>query len=123
MGKCLLFPLKLRRLAGSMAAMVIDLPTAAHTAADEFVGFDDRLDGLLGLGGLSVGAKLDELERFGRLMQTQGVGVEATRMLYDMAYANNQLQWALASGCAPLQQLAARLHEQYQRAGHWLGLH
>ncbi|GEM_PF-3992101 len=105
-----------------MPAMVIDLPTAPH-AATELAGFDERLDGLLGLGGLSVGAKLDELQRFARLMQTQGAGVEATRMLFDMAYANNMLQWASACGCEPLQQLAARLHAQYQRAGQWLGLH
>lgn len=107
-----------------MPVMVIDLPTAPHAAAhDEFAGFDSRLDGLLGLGGLSVGAKLDELERFARLMQTQGVGVEATRMLFDMSYANHRLHEALASDCAPLQALAERLHLQYQRAGHWLGLH
>lgn len=107
-----------------MAPMVIDLPTAPHTASpEELAGFDSRLDGLLGLGGLSVGAKLEELERFARLMQTQGVGVEATRMLFDMAYANHLLQWALTSDCVPLQALAARLHQQYQRAGHWLGLH
>jgi hypothetical protein len=119
-----LFRLKFSPRAGSMPAMVIDLPTAPHAAVhDEFAGFDARLDGLLGLGGLSVGAKLDELERFARLMQTQGVGVEATRMLFDMAYANNMLHSALASDCAPLQELAGRLHQQYQRAGHWLGLH
>lgn len=119
-----LFPLKFSADPGSMAGMVIDLPRSPHTlsaAAEE--AFDVRLDGLLGLGGLSVGAKLDELERFARLMQTQGQGVEPTRMLFDMAYANNQLQWARASGCAPLQQLAEQLHAQYQRAGHWLGLH
>jgi hypothetical protein len=102
--------------------MVIDLPTAPHAGAN--AAFDERLDGLFGLAGLNVGAKLEELERFARLMQTQGQGVEATRMLFDMAYANNMLHSALASsGCAPLQQLAARLHAQYQRAGHWLGLH
>jgi hypothetical protein len=117
-----LFRLKFRRQPGSMAAMVIDLPTAPH-AAGTSAAFDERLDGLLGLGGLNVGAKLDELQRFARLMQTQGVGVEATRMLFDMAYANNQLQWALACGCEPLRELAACLHAQYQRAGHWLGLH
>lgn len=107
-----------------MATMVIDLPRSPHaqTAAMVEEAFDRRLDGLLGLGGLSVGAKLDELERFARLMQTQGAGVEATRMLFDMAYANQQLQWARASRCQPLQQLAERLHIQYQRAGHWLGL-
>ena len=104
-----------------MRAMVIDLPSAAHAAPSS--DFDTRLDGLLGLGGLSVSAKLDELQRFARLMQTQGQGVEATRMLYDMPYANNQLHWALACGCEPLQQLASKLHAQYQRAGHWLGLH
>lgn len=105
-----------------MPTMVIDLPRSPHAAAAEDA-FDARLDGLLGLGGLSVGAKLDELQRFARLMQTQGQGVEATRMLFDMAYANNMLQWALLCGCEPLKALAARLHDQYQRAGHWLGLH
>lgn len=104
--------------------MVIDLPRSPHAlsvAAED--AFDARLDGLFGLGGLSVGAKLDELQRFARLMQTQGQGVEATHMLFDMAYANNKLQWARACGCAPLKDLAERLHAQYQRAGHWLGLH
>lgn len=119
-----LFRLKFRPRAGSMPAMVIDLPTAPHAAAaHEFAGFDPRLDGLMGLGGLSVSAKLDELQRFARLMQTQGLGVEATRMLYDMAYANEVLAWALAADCAPLQAMATRLHQQYQRAGQWLGLH
>lgn len=109
-----------------MAAMVIDLPRAPHARAaleDEGLGFDARLDGLMGLGGLSVGARLGDLERFARLMQTQGQGVEATRMLFDMAYANNQLQTALGSDCPPLRELAHQLHDQYQRAGHWLGLH
>lgn len=119
------FRLKSACRAGSMASMVIDLPRSPHagapSAAEE--GFDARLDGLLGLGGLSVGAKLDELQRFARLMQTQGQGVEATRMLFDMAYANNQLQWARCCGCTPLRELAEQLHGQYQRAGHWLGLH
>lgn len=104
--------------------MVIDLPRSPHAAlAGAADAFDERLGGLLGLGGLSVGAKLDELERFARLMQTQGQGVEATRMLFDMAYANQVLHLALGSDCAPLQDMAARLHDQYQRAGHWLGLH
>lgn len=103
--------------------MVIDLPRAAHQAS---TAFDERLDGLCGLSalaGLSVGAKLDELQRFARLMQTQGQGVDATRMLYDMPYANNLLQTARLSDCAALAQLAGRLHAQYQQAGHWLGLH
>lgn len=102
--------------------MVIDLPTAPH-GASRAPAFDDRLDGLMGLGGLSVGAKLGELQRFARLMQTQGQGVEATRMLFDMAYANEALRWAETSPCTPLAELASALHAQYQRAGHFLGLH
>jgi hypothetical protein len=101
--------------------MVIQLPNLHLCGSAN--GYDERLDGLLGLGGLSVGAKLDELQRFARLMQTQGQGVEPTRMLFDMPYANNQLHWALTCECEPLQRLAARLHAQYERAGHWLGLH
>ncbi|WP_374662730.1 hypothetical protein [Inhella sp.] len=121
----LLFRLKPGARLGSMSAMVIDLPRSPHAqpAATAEEAFDRRLDGLLGLGGLSVSAKLDELERFARLMQTQGAGVEPTRMLFDMAYAKHLLQWARVSPCAPLQQLAEQLHAQYQRAGHWLGLH
>lgn len=103
--------------------MVIDLPTAAHHApAPADAAFDLRLDGLLGLGGLSVSAKLDELQGFARLMQTQGHGVEATRMLFDMPYAFAQLDTALASACQPLRALGERLHGQYQQAGQWLGL-
>jgi hypothetical protein len=69
-----------------------------------------------------VGAKLAELERFARLMQTQGQGVEATRMLFDMPYAFDCLDVALDSPCQPLRELATRLHDQFQRAGHFLGL-
>ncbi len=122
-----LFRLKFRPRAGSMPAMVIDLPTAPHAAARPS-DYDERLDGLtgltglMGLGGLSVGAKLTELERFARLMQTQGQGVDATRMLYDMPYAFVCLDGALDSDCEPLRQLAERLHAQFQRAGHFLGL-
>lgn len=105
-----------------MPVMVIDLPRAAHTAGAAIPAFDERLDGLLGLGGLNVGAKLAELERFARLMQTQGQGVEATRMLFDMPYAFDCLAPALDSGCAPLRELAQRLHAQFVRAGHFLGL-
>ncbi len=102
--------------------MVIDLPTAPHHAS-RVAAFDDRLDGLMGLGGLSVGAKLDELQRFARLMQTQGQGVEPTRMLWDMPYAFEALQWAQTCPCAPLAQLADTLHDQFQCAGHFLGVH
>lgn len=107
--------------------MVIDLPLrAAGLAGDDpsaEAGYDPRLDGLCGLGGLSLGAKLGELEQFARLMQTQGQAVEATRMLFDMPYANNLLQAGSRSDGEPLRRLAQRLHAQYQRAGHWLGLH
>ena len=102
--------------------MVIDLPSAPHAAALATPAYDERLDGLLGLGGLSVGAKLSELERFARLMQTQGQGVDATRMLYDMPYAFVALDTALDLDCAPLREMAVRLHAQFQRAGHFLGL-
>lgn len=105
-----------------MRAMVIDLPSAPHSTAARPSAYDERLDGLMGLGGLSVGAKLTELERFARLMQTQGQGVDATRMLYDMPYAFVCLDQALDSDCEPLLQLANRLHAQFQRAGHFLGL-
>ena len=110
-----------------MSAMVIALPTAAHVNdAPGAAWFDERLDGLFdglaGLGGLSTGARLDELQRFARLMQTQGQGVEATRMLYDMPYARAALDEALITPCEPLQRLAGRLHDQYQRAGQWLGM-
>jgi hypothetical protein len=110
-----------------MVAMIVPLPTAAH--ANDTAGaawFDDRLDGLFdgltGLGGLSTGARLEDLQRFARLMQTQGQGVEATRMLYDMAYARAALDEALLTPCDPLRRLADRLHAQYQRAGQWLGM-
>lgn len=106
--------------AGSMSAMVIDLPLPSRSRANDF---DPALDGLLGLGGLGVAGRLDELQHFARLMQTQGATVEPTRMLFDMPYADDCLAWALASPCAPLCQLAQRLHAQYQQAGHWLGLH
>lgn len=122
-----LFRLKFGRRRGSMASMVHLLPTAPH--ANDAAGaawFDERLDGLFdglaGLGGLSTGARLDELQRFARLMQTQGQGVEATRMLFDMPYARAALDEALLTPCAPLQQMATRLHVQYERAGQWLGL-
>ena len=63
-----------------MRPMVIDLPLrAAGLAGDDpsaEAGYDPRLDGLCGLGGLSLGAKLGELEQFARLMQTQGQAVE-----------------------------------------------
>lgn len=110
-----------------MVPMVHLLPSAphAHDAAGA-AWFDERLDGLFdglaGLGGLSTGARLDELQRFARLMQTQGQGIEATRMLYDMPYARAALDEALLTPCAPLQQMAHRLHDQYERAGQWLGL-
>ncbi|RVT87531.1 hypothetical protein EOD73_00430 [Inhella crocodyli] len=112
---------------GSMVPMVHLLPSApyAHDVAGA-AWFDERLDGLFdglaGLGGLSTGARLDDLQRFARLMQTQGQGVEATRMLYDMPYARAALDEALLTPCAPLQQMAHRLNDQYERAGQWLGL-
>jgi hypothetical protein len=112
---------------GSMWTMVHLLPTAPHANdAPGAAWFDDRLDGLFdgltGLGGLSTGASLEDLQRFARLMQTQGQGVEPTRMLFDMPYARAALDEAILTPCAPLQQMAHRLHAQYERAGHWLGL-
>lgn len=119
--------LKWRPRPGSMVTMIHALPTAPHANdAPGAAWFDNRLDGLFdgltGLGGLSTGARLDELQRFARLMQTQGQGVEATRMLFDMAYARSALDEALHTPCAPLQRMAERLHAQYERAGQWLGL-
>jgi hypothetical protein len=110
-----------------MAPMIVPLPTAPH--ANDAAGaawFDDRLgglfDGLTTLGGLSTSARLDDLQRFARLMQTQGQGVDAPRMLYDMAYARAALDEALLTPCEPLQRLADRLHAQYERAGHWMDM-
>lgn len=107
--------------------MIYALPSAPHlNDTPGAAWFDERLDGLFdglaGLGGLSTGARLDDLQRFARLMQTQGQGVEATRMLYDMPYARAALDEALLTPCTPLRHMAQRLHDQYERAGQWLGL-
>lgn len=107
--------------------MVIDLPALRSETRDKDTRhdaagapwFDARLEGLFGFGSP---AKLDELQRFARLMQTQGQGVEATRMLFDAAYAHTQLQQGRVSRCVPLAELAESLHAQYQRAGQWLGI-
>lgn len=106
--------------------MVIDLPALRSETRDPDAAgapwFDARLDGLFGFGSLAAPAKLDELQRFARLMQTQGQGVEATRMLFDAAYAHTVLQQGRVSHCAPLADLAETLHAQFQRAGQWLGI-
>ncbi len=105
-----------------MAAMVIDLRPQADPDAPGASWFDARLDGLFSLGSLGAPARLDELQGFARLMQTQGQGVEATRMLFDAPYAHTLLQQGRLSACAPLAELAEALFQRYQRAGQWLGL-
>ncbi len=105
-----------------MAAMVIDLRPPADPDAPGASWFDTRLDGLFSLGSLGAPARLDELQGFARLMQTQGQGVEATRMLFDAPYAHTLLQQGRLSACAPLAELAESLFQRYQRAGQWLGI-
>ncbi|MBH9552577.1 hypothetical protein [Inhella gelatinilytica] len=105
--------------------MVIDLLSQAAAPDADAPGapwFDARLDGLFSLGGLGAPASLNELQRFARLMQTQGQGVEATRMLFDAPYAHTLLQNGRNSACAPLAEMAEALYQRYQNAGQWLGL-
>ena len=106
--------------------MVIDMPSLRPSPSDPdapgAAWFDARLDGLFSLGSLSAPVSLDELQHFARLMQTQGQGVEATRMLFDAPYAHTLLQSGRSSACAPLAELAEALFQRYQRAGQWLGI-
>ena len=106
--------------------MVIDMPLLRPESLDPDAAgaawFDSRLEGLFSLGSLSAPVALDELQHFARLMQTQGQGVEATRMLFDAPYAHTLLQSGRASPCAPLAELAEALFQRYQRAGQWLGI-
>lgn len=102
--------------------MVIDLHPQADPDAPGASWFDARLDGLFSLGSLGAPASLGELQGFARLMQTQGQGVEATRMLFDAPYAHTLLQQGRLSGCAALAELAEALFQRYQRAGQWLGI-
>lgn len=55
-------------------------------------------------------------------MQTQGQGVEATRMLFDAPYAHTLLQVGRTSDCGPLAEMAEALYQRYQNAGQWIGL-
>ncbi|MBB5203799.1 hypothetical protein HNQ51_001092 [Inhella inkyongensis] len=106
--------------------MVIELPSLARPDSDPdapgAAWFDARLEGLFSLGSLAAPASLAELQHFARLMQTQGNGVEATRMLFDAPYAHTLLQAGRLSGCAPLAELADELFVRYQSAGQWLGI-
>jgi len=107
-----------------MTAMVIELRSCSPSDPDapSAPWFDERLEGLFSLGSLGAPASLAELQGFARLMQTQGQGVEATRMLFDAPYAHTLLQQGRLSECAALAELADALFQRYQHAGQWLGI-
>ncbi len=78
----------------------------------------------LTLAGAGPGAPVRsaDLMRFAQLMADAGLPLQATRMLYDRAYAFDRLAEGHASEHGPLRELALQLFEAYQGAGEWIGL-
>jgi hypothetical protein len=65
---------------------------------------------------------MDDLWQLETLMTQQGMKLQATRMVYDRAYALDRLACAYARGDATLQALAQQIFDNFQRRGEWIGL-
>jgi len=77
----------------------------------------------LGLGlTLSTSIDMAELQAFSRLMEAQGLPLQATRMIYDRLYAFDCLALAHGSGSEALQRMALHIFDAYQARGEWIGL-
>ncbi|WAC75271.1 hypothetical protein OU995_11455 [Roseateles sp. SL47] len=74
--------------------------------------------------GLSVAgpAGMDDLWRLGDLMVSQGMKLQATRMVYDRPYALERLACAYTKGDDTLRALAQDIFDTFQRRGEWMGL-